>query len=297
MSWVLAQSETVKMTVGLAREFHRMKAVPNERPLSTNRLTKLKAKVQNHGALPFRWGRAEVIETGEVYRVNGQHSSQMLNTNPEMINDKMFVTVEDFLCDTMKDLADLYGQIDSSESSRTAGDINFSYAAVTDGLCNCNKRVINLAVTALSWEAWGEQYTRTPKEDRARLMDGDPDFVLFLDAVRRDLVQEDWRILKRTPVAHAMLSTWRKNKREAGKFWRLVGDGSGPNSKSADRVLNKYLMKTGVTTGRPKAAKGIARVEGPQTMYARCIVAWNAWRRGKTTSLRVYEDKGPPAAV
>jgi hypothetical protein len=284
------------MTTDAAWKFYRMKAVPNERHLNQNRIRRLRKKITEHGALPFRWGRAEVEETGEVFRVNGQHTSTMLVKDSAMITDKMVVTIEDYLCETMKDLADLYSQIDSSESSRSAGDVNLSHAAVTDGLGNCNRRVINLCVTALSHEKWGDQYTRQPKEDRAALLDTAPEFVLFVDKLKKDITHEDWRVVGRGPVVMAILATWRKSRRAASEFWRLVARCDGPDAKSADRTLGKYLQRTGITTGRPKAARGIGRVEGPVVMYSRCVTAWNAWRQGKTTKLRVYEDKEPPKA-
>lgn len=290
MGWVLGDSKTVKMTVQLAYEFYHMKAVPNERPLSPNRIKRLKQKITIHGALPFRWGRAEVIENGQVYRVNGQHTSTMIVKDSAMITDKMKATVEEYLCDSMRDLADLYGQIDSQESSRNAGDINLSHAAVIDGLMDCNKRVINLGVTALAHEKWGDQYTRQPKEDRAALMDTAPEFLVFMDKLKKGLDHSDWRAIGRGPVAMAMLATWRKNRKDAVTFWNLVATGEGEDTKKPDRVLGKYLMRTGVNTGRPKAARGIGRSEGSPLMYARCIVAWNAWRQGKSTTLRVYSD-------
>jgi hypothetical protein len=297
MAWILADVKKTKLTLKLAEKFAKMTPVPNERNLGKVRMRRLRKKVREHGALPFRWASADVEENGMTYRVNGQHTSAMFAGEPSLVADNMFVTVEQYMCETMSDLADLYSQIDSSESSRTVGDINKSRAAVIPKLADCDKRIINMAVTALSREKWGDNYKHQLKEDRAELLEEAPQFVLFMQEIHDSMPNSDWVILKRVPVAHAMLATWRRNKREAKKFWIAVGRGDGPDAGTADRRLSKYLMRTKIASGLAGSSRnrGIGTVETQDLMYKRCIVAWNAWRRKKSTALRVHQSKMPTA--
>jgi hypothetical protein len=297
MAWILVDTKIRKMTPALARRFATMSPVPNERPMSAARMKRLRKHIAR-GALPFRWACADIDDT--EYRVNGQHTSNLLVEHPDMIHDKMRAVVETYMCETPQDLSALYSQIDNSLSSRTVSDVNWSFCAALPGLDNIQpiRQVINLAVTALAAEKWGADfYGRQDKEERSVLMFDEPQFVVFLHELYHKLAYKDWRVIGRTPVIRAVLSTWRKNRRDAMIFWHLVATGEGEDAKRADRVLNKHLLTTTVATGSGARAVTMGGAEGPDIMYARCIHGWNAWRQKKPTTLRVYKGKPTPKAA
>jgi hypothetical protein len=286
--WVLSDVRTHRVTESLANKYRDMKSIPRERPLSPIRLQRLYRKISESGSIVFFW--ASAVCDGVEYRVNGQHSSFLLSTHPNIIDEDMRASCQVYHCENMQAVVDLYQMFDHSDQSRTASDANQAQASIYPELEGVNRRVINLCVTVFAREKWGIRYAHIPKEHRSKLLGDNLDFVRFLQDVRT-ATKGGWKLLKRGPVVAAMFQTWKKNRRESMKFWCLVASGEGPRADSPDRKLNAYLLSTGVNSGRGKSTKGINGSEPFDVMLARCVTAWNAWRKGGSTSLRVNRIK------
>jgi predicted 3-demethylubiquinone-9 3-methyltransferase (glyoxalase superfamily) len=292
MGWHLQTTKTIVMTKRLAEKFRDMTPVPNERPLGTPRLSWLRRQLET-GALSFEWGIA--VLDGKEFRVNGQHSSHLLSAHPELITEHMRAVVATYHCDTASDLANLYAKFDNNRSSRSTGDVNWSYAAsMGNGLSGVPKHVINVCVTAICYDKWGVTgYQAVDREDRAAYaLESESSFILFCKELKEGIDDGDWRVLKRAPVIWAMLATWRKNRKDAMKFWRLVATGGGADNKSPDRKLSRYLDQTSVAYGGGvrNDARKVGGAEFPEVMHSKCIHAWNAWRKDAPTNLRVYKN-------
>jgi hypothetical protein len=292
MGWYLeGKPKVVNMTHKVATRFKDMTPMLNERPLSRPRMAWLRRQLED-GARPFDWCIGML--DGQGYRVNGQHSSTLLADNPDLITDGMVAVISTYHCDTVQDLADLYARFDNNKSSRSTGDINWSYAASVGGnIADVPKAVINVCVTAICYDRWGiSGYQAIDREKRAAIaMDSEGSFILFTHRLKESVTDREWRCLRRAPVVWAILSTWRKNRKDAMKFWQLVATGSGPDNKSADRTLSRHLDQTAVAYGGGvrNDARKVGGIELPEVMYARCIHAWNAWRKGSSTNLKVYK--------
>ncbi len=304
---LIDKPRTLKATKSLAQKFAEMPSVPNDRPLSPRRM-KVYRKMRKEGMFrPVTWATGMCMENNITYRVNGKHTSTLLSTedsefpNSDDLPD-MYVTIEEYLCETLQDIAELYSTFDSATQNRNARDIYMSFAGVIPHLSGIPERHISTAVAgmALHLNAGNRtHYFSTPAERAENLFEY-PEFVIWLHKIyscedlQKGAGEAGKNILhiRRAPVAAAMMGCWQKSQTAATAFWKAVRDESGFPQGVPDRKLAKYLSTTGVSTGRGVKAK--IKTADYREMYVKCIAGWNAWRAGETTNLNYYEDKDVP---
>lgn len=297
MGWQLkAAPKTHRVTRKLAREFAEMDPAPHDRPLSERRLQVYQRLFGQGGFRPCTWARASCAETGGLYRVNGKHTSTLLAGVDPL--PEYYVTVEDYACDTLEDVAKLYATFDSKMQSRTVSDINLSFAATVPELAPLPARVINLAVAGMGYHLWEGSVSRHHQPaERAELLLEYPEFLVWLADVLAAGAEAEGRRnsrhLMRQPVVAAMFATWQKAGGPASEFWLAVRDETGPAPTLPDRKLARYLLTVGVDSGG--GARYRVRRADSREFYVKCIHAWNAWRKGEKTDLRYYAEAGVPA--
>jgi hypothetical protein len=285
----------VKLTHGLALKFRDMTACREDRPLRPSRMALLRDIVRDDQMRPPEWATAVCEETGEEYRVNGKHTSTLFaELGPDGCEGR-HVIVSRYACDTLEDVARLYCTFDSKVSARSAGDINRVFAGSHPQLAGLPSRTVNVAVTGLAYRRWEKGYGSHPADERAELLLANVPFVVWLHDIFADPDGEGAGLLKRGPVVAAMARTYERAREQAGTFWAAVRDASGPNHRTADRVLSKYLLSTSVDSG--EGSRCGRRKAEPREMYVKCLHAWNAWRRGVTTDLKYFPDSKTPAAA
>jgi hypothetical protein len=195
-------------------------------------------------------------------------------------------------------VAKLYATFDSKMMSRTASDINLSFAATVSELAELPNRTINLAVAGMAYHLWGmDRASHTQPAERAELLLEHPEFVVWLDRLLTGVEddrpsRQNSRHLQRQPVVAAMFGTWQKAKVPATTFWDAVRDETGALPTLPDRKLARYLLSVGVDKG---AGVGRVRKAEPREFYVKSLHAWNAWRKSESTDLRYYADKEIPA--
>lgn len=306
MSWqLLDKPQTLKVTKKLAREFAEMDPAPHDRALSERRLQVYQRLFKEGSFRPCTWAKALCVETEGVYRVNGKHTSTLLAGLGEL--PEFYVTVESYQCDTLEDVAKLYATFDSNLQSRTARDIYLSFAGTVPELREMPARTLVLAVTGMNVFLGGTYLTpsgstvvRSQPAERAEALFDHPEFVIWLNQIlsagsdnsRGRDGRAQARHLMRAPVVGVMMGTWKKSQTAATEFWSAVRDETGESPQRPDRKLARYLLTAGVDMGG-----GTRRVKTvhPREMFAKCIHAWNAWRKQETTNLNYYADKDVPA--
>lgn len=308
MSWkLIGKPSTQRVTKKLATTYAEMDPAPHDRPLSERRLQVYTRQFKDGLFRPCTWASAICKETGGVYRVNGKHTSTLLSGLDQL--PEYYVTIEEYECDTLEDVAKLYATFDSNLQSRTARDIYLSFAATVTELNDLPANVIVLAVTGMSVSK-GKTYlnpagtttTRGQPADRAEVLLDHPEFVLWLHSVlsagpdnpRGRDGRSQSKHMQRAPVVGAMFDSWNKAKTAATEFWSAVRDESGDSPQKPDRKLARYLLTAGVDMGA--GVRSRLRTVTPREMYVKCLHAWNAWRKGETTNLNYYADKEVPTA-
>jgi len=296
MAWKkLSKPQSVKANHALHAKFALMEAAPNDRPMKLGNRKSLRSAILEGRFRNCNYASAYCVQTGKTYRVNGKHTSSILNEmNGEAPKD-LWAIVEEYECDTLEDVAKLYSTFDVAKSARTTGDINCMYAAACPELEKLPHRVINLSVTGMEYFFTAAKTGRgiyrggnnSPDAKAQRLLEF-PEYVLFVARI----VGTNKAVLKkmgRGPIAAAMFGTWQKNKSMASDFWIQVRDESATKG-DATRTLASFLFECGVAR---RARTGTA--VGENEIFVKCIHAWNAWRKGEATSLKYYANKPVPA--
>lgn len=302
MSWKLIdRPKTLKVTKNLAKTFAEMDPAPHDRPLSERRLQVYQKLLTAGQFRPVTWASAICTETGGLYRVNGKHTSVLLSGLDVM--PEFYVTVEEYECDQLEDVAKLYATFDSSMQNRSARDIYLSFAGTMPELKGVPDKVVQAAITGIAYQRLGQDvYGKTQPAERAEMILDHAEFVLWMaDVLRggfspkelgRNGAGNKSNHLLRIPVVAAMLATWNKAKGDSEKFWTAVRDDSGPSPDCPDRRLSRYLL---VFNSKSMDRTGKLRAVGNREIYVKCLHAWNAWRRNETTNLNYRADKPVPA--
>lgn len=303
MAWKAVGKPVVeKLTKTLAQHFANMTRWPGDRPWNEKREESLRALlVKGKWRLDTVWASVYVEETKTEYRMNGQHTSILFSK----IYDReggaveklggVSITVSRYHADSLADAADLWATFDAKVSTRTAGDINMSFASTDERLKEMSPRVINLATQALAWFKWGEQSQkgRIPQSDRSHYALENVDVIQWMNDILSTAKAADSKLLRRVPVASAMVASYKRAQGAATEFWSAVRDGSDADRDSVSRVLNRFLMTNSVNSGM-----GASTRKNPvsfREMYDKCVHAWNAYRAGKTSLLLKHiPDSEPP---
>ena len=101
----------------------------------------------------------------------------------------------------------------------------------------------------------------------------------FLERIlRTDNKGEGWKMLKRAPVAAAMIMTWRKSASDAEIFWTRVRDGENLTRKMPEWKLREFYLSHSLFNYRN--GKSYRKADNHEFIY-KTITAWNAFREGR----------------
>lgn len=282
--------ETRTLTPKLAKWIHDLPHWAGERKLSPSRLKFLERKLRGglfHGPA---WAVANV--NGEIYRMNGQHSSAVLIQNPDLFPKGLMASIEHFVLDNHDELPLLFSQFDSKASARSRTDVTWAYVSQRPELLSLLTRgKADLAAGGIAYGLDnGINLRRYTQEERAELLWEHEEFVIwcseFVPAGKR-------RFMARVPVLAAVFRTYGIDDVGAQRFWRWVRDDDYPQKEHPTRNLREYLYELAIKspTDRQHSRFGynLAR-----EIYVKCLHSWNAYCDGKTTKLYYRENTPVP---
>jgi hypothetical protein len=290
---IVGKPKTSVASRELVDKFAAMESPPEDRPILERRMMVYRRALADGTFRPVTWATCYCKATGTTYRVNGKHTSLLLSGMTEL--PELFVTVENYEADTLEDVARLYSTFDARIQLRTTADINRSFSATVPEYSDIHARMINLSVTGISIALWGKTWASRPSAERAELLLDHVDFVVWANSLIGTLTA-DARKLARGPVVGAMFITWQKSHKDATTFWTAVRDDTGATPGTPDRTLSKYLTTMSVSVGQGSQAPR-SRAAPQVEFYAKCIHAWNAWRKNATTDLKYHAAAKLPAAI
>lgn len=274
------EPKVVEITRELAIKMAAMTRSPRERAINDRRKDFLKEKVLSGKFHTCIWASVKCRETGVIYRVNGQHTSELFS-NWEGELPKVYAVLESVECDTLSEVAILWAQYDNLRSARSRTDINVAYAGAIPELEHLSKAVINVVIGSLAMEEHGYRNGRVDQEEKAALLFKDTDFALWFGSMI--ISEETRRLLNKSQIGNAMLACWRIDPKIATKFWIEVRDGTNKWADSPSRILNKFLLNHALIRGKSYSVS-------PHEMRNRCILAWNAYRN-KSKVIKPYRSK------
>lgn len=275
-------SRAVTTTPALAARFRDMDPWAGERPLKLARLDFLRREAEAGRFSTCIWVAAWCLQDGKTYRLNGQHTSHVL-ADPEV--PPQTVIVEEYECQTLDDVADLYATFDTREAVRTQREVNAVVAAVTPGLENIPDGVVAILVGGICFHHNPNQgRDRASGRDRAAVLRDNVEFCQFFMGLSPDGKHTGtFRAhLCRVGVAAAVYATWLKYGEGCKDFWERVRDGDGSiDPAEATRRLNAHLAEVAATRG-----KGGRKVLETKDTYEKCLRYWNKYRTNQANGTK-----------
>lgn len=293
MAWrTKDKPKTIKVTKEIAERFRTMDP-PHDRPLSERRLAIYERMLKSGCFRPVTWATCMCFETGQEYRINGQHTSTLLASVEPL--PEFYAVVESYEADTLEDVAKLWATFDSRISTRTNSDINVSFAASIEELKHLPSRFISMMVTAASYDKWQDGYASIPAPERAELLLDNIEFCQWCESLIVGTGNSS-RHIARGPVVAAMHATFTKSRRAATDFWTAVRDETGATPDLPDRKLAKWLNSFRVDSGQGATAAKSRRAK-QREFYVKSLHSWNAWRKGQSTDMKYYPAAKIPAVA
>ena len=276
------------VTPNMAEEILTANVYDGQRPIKPKHLKTLSDIID--GGL-FTVGHIAIAHQGwnggDAMLANGQHTcSAVISTGKEVS-----AVVEEYNCKTPEDFSLLYRQFDNN-AVRSLGDITRPEAVALK--LNWAKNTITVVMTAIGFL---EGHHKIHKNIRIESLKKYVDAGNFVNDIVSVVRPSESKHLRRGAVVSAMIVTYRKAHADAETFWEEVRDGENLKGNSPTLKLRNYLLSTNTAVGRGVDAPSLNAAASNKEMYAKCIIAWNAYRRGDSTQLKYFANKENPKPV
>ena len=199
----LLSTKIVDLTPELAEDFATMPEWGGERPLRAKRLEFLRSRLDDGLFHTPRWACAWL--NGRKFRMNGQHSSNMLLAAGPAFPRFMQAIIDEYQCDNELDLCTLFSQFDSPESTRNTADVIGAHAGIHEEIRNIPPTYLQLIIAGVVVHRSEGESSKYPAEERGRLVHENIEFIcLAMNYVRRFE-------FRRPGVTGAMYATWERS--------------------------------------------------------------------------------------
>jgi hypothetical protein len=276
-----------------AKAWLELNTFPGQRPLRYWHVALLRNKIANG---EFRTGEVAIAvlayDRDREVLMNGQHQLTAVVQSGKAITAK----VERFRCATAADASHLFRQFDNTQ--RSLADMVKVEAVAMD--LGWPPRICGLVVSAAA--AITNRANEHPSE-KVKIIKEFAEQGQFVADILFETVPggagRDKRVkhLMRAPVVGAMMKTFVKDAQAASRFWLLVRDGVNLGEDRPEYKLREFLKDAVYSDGRGLSRLHAGRSSTGHEIYARCITAWNAVRRGKSTNLAYHANKPVPEPV
>jgi hypothetical protein len=304
MSWIQKHTpRTVRITRKLAEEWSRLPELRQDRPLREARLMAHRKTLAAGRFRPVTWASAYVKSEKKTLRLNGMHTSTLFASVELEKFQPLHAVIETYECDTLEDAAELFATFDSMTQARTQGELNRSFAATVTELKDFDGSFINAVVSGVNFfrrpTAKGAVGKDGSPAERAEILfqDHEVEFAQWLHRMIAEGQTTNAYHLRRAGVTAAMRATWGKSRTAATEFWTLVRDDTGKHPDTPDRRLSRWLREMRVSFGKGAATAPLKFQVPGREFYARCLAAWNLWRKGQTGDLKYRQADPLPTAV
>ena len=276
------------VTPELAGKFLDANIYEGQRPLRPQHVEVLKNAIESSvfltGSIAIakqRW------DGGAAMLANGQHQCEAVIATGKPI----VAVVEEYECNTPQDFAILYRQFDNN-AARSLSEIALPEARSRN--LAWSRRFIGIMLAGISFLEGhsGMHKNKRVESLKKYIRDGN-----FIHGIYAPATFPEYRHMGRGPVVAAMIVTFRKDPVVAEDFWEEVRDGDGLRKSSPSFKLRDYLRAASVGVGRGVRSPSFSTAASYREMYSKCIVAWNAYRRGDSTQLKFFSGNELPKPI
>ncbi len=281
----LLKTETVPITQEYVSYFSSLPTTSGDRDRRSKKgkrqIAGLLSKLRDEIFHTPKW--AVAVLDGKTYRVNGGHSSLMLEELNGDFPGGMVAIVDTFECDSRADIADLFRQFDPKASARSKLQEVNAAKAVYAALSDVSPTNVNRAADGVARYQRYILGQRLNDDDKIRLVHEHTKFILFAD----EFMQVPFMVKIGARVA--LFETHRQSPSLAWKFWTEVKDESNSKPGSGSRKLTAFLRKV----HKPQSPKENL-LGSLECVYAKCIHAANQFKHGGSTQLSFHPKAGAP---
>ncbi len=280
----LIASETKPLNPQVVEDFRKLEASPTERVLDPARIRMLREKAEAGQLISFQWSTARLGE--HRYRMNGQHSSEMLCGLNGQFPEGLKVHIDEYHVDDRDSLALLFRQFDNRKSGRTPSDVSGAYQGLYDDLRDVARGAAKIAVEGVAWYDRHIEGLPAPSGDDVYTLFGQANLHSYIRWIG-ELFSIKTPELRRQTVVAGMYGTYTKNEAEARKFWaEVVRGGAEYEENHPTTILDTWLR---AAAEDPKSRRDLK----PGNYYQAVVYCWNAFREGKSlTSVKYDTRKG-----
>lgn len=274
----LIKKESVILTPTLAKKLLEINTLPGQRSISTEHLRQIRTEIKDGKFLESTIHIAKVVNPPCEVLINGQHRCTICVID----NVAMRVDIHRYEVPDMFHASELYATFDQPWASRSQRAINKVVASAHN--YDWKPEVLNLVSNGGAIYKYGFSAAhKLTRSQRALLI---PEFAeegLFIDR----LFHGSYKHLNRVPVGAAIIATYNKRKHTAIAFWESMVEGESLKKTDPRLKLRNYLLSISMkTNGR--------RATGSEEIYAKCIIAWNAYVKNRATDLKYYQNAELP---
>jgi hypothetical protein len=263
------------LTRDMVKAYRDMPASPVEREINKGHVKHLREKAEAGRLVSFHWVTAETVQKpGTILRINGQHSSTMLDEMDGLMPSGLKVIREHYVCDNDDAVALLFQQWDDRKSSRSSADVAGVYQGLQDALHDVPRAYGKLAIDGYIWH---QRYV-----EKVPTLVGDIAYSLFRDSNLHPFIKwfaslhnSKTREMQLKAVTAAIYGTYVANESAAKPFWEEVSRCGDPDQEDLPTTaLDLWLRGIYEGTIEPE-------MFGAANYYQGCVYCWNLARDNK----------------
>lgn len=284
----LIKRREMKVTPDMAGRFSNLNAYEGQRP-EVKRHTEMLMDCIENGSFTLGWfavANCKWNGCGQLL-ANGQHQASAIMQTGKTVT----AIVDEYDCETPEDFSKLYRTFDNNRT-RTLAEIALPEARALK--LDWSKKFISQLLAGVAYLEGSKHEHKTKRVQALKkyIREGN-----LIHDIFTPVPFPEYRHMARGPVIASMIITFRKDAAAAETFWEEVRDGDNLKASSPSLKLRNYLLSTTVGVGRGVSAPSLNAAVSYNEMYAKCITAWNAYRRGDPTALKFYADKPIPKPI
>lgn len=244
------------LTRALAHEHATLAPMPGEREVRPTRLTFLRVLLQDGAFAGPDWHRGLCVADGQMYRLDGQHTSHLLSTIPdgETFPEGLLATVTTWEFDSLADAAPLFDVFNHPKSSRSNEDAMGVYRAQLPVEAINRKLLVAISHGIADWERSRKDGKGWNLDPRHRgLYFGVPEYATFAGWTAEFAAYRNVAFLNRSAIVAEMLATWKSDPAKATEFWTYVMRESHPDPDDSTRELADVFKSWLQKRSRPNA--------------------------------------------
>lgn len=281
MAYRYKKTDKFDLTPEFVKKFRDLPTWDGDRKMRPSNVKRLQIALENGTFHAPKWAVVTCLETGVNYRVNGNHSSYVLqNAEQKQFPDGLSVIVDKFEADTTKGVADCWGDFDNQTSVRSLQDLLNAAQNVHDNLRGMKVTNTTTITNGIGYALYPSQGGKLDGDSKKEFVHEYADFYLWANQFIAP------KMFRRGPVIAVMFRTYQIDQEIAAQFWTLVREESHPNVKHSTRKLAKFLREASMKECGANKGKWT-----PMAFYVKTVLAWNAFVRNKECDILKFVEE------